>query len=93
MPAVVVVAGCFGGGPRAHEPAEVGPPATAATVTRVRVGYGAYEVRYGLGRVWAATAAGVAGVDAASGHIVGKAVIHSDSEWSNVAVGGGSGGS
>ena len=94
-----LAAGCLGGGshdsgvPATAPPLRVvtsGPPVTiGATVRRVQVGYGPYEVRYGFDRLWAATAAGVVSVDPASGKVVGRVNLNNQSEWSNLALGDG----
>jgi hypothetical protein len=98
----LVVAGCFddgspsGAGPtvRATTPplrvVTDGPPVSPGAVVRpIRVGYGPYEARYGLGRVWIANVAGIASVDPVTGLPVGRANLRNQSEWSNVALGGG----
>jgi hypothetical protein len=98
----LVVAGCFddsapsGAGPIAHATApplrlvKNGPPVSPGAVVRpIRVGYGPYEARYGLGRVWVANVAGIVSVDPVSGKPVGRANLQNQSEWSNVALGGG----
>jgi hypothetical protein len=98
----LVVAGCFddgapsGAGPVVHATAPFlrlvtnGPPVSPGAIVRpVRVGYGPYEARYGLGRVWIANVAGIASVDPVSGKPVGRANLRNQSEWSNVALGGG----
>jgi hypothetical protein len=98
----LVVTACFdggspsGAGPIAHATAPAlrlvrkGPPVSPSAVVRpIRVGYGPYEARYGLGRVWVATVAGIVSIDPVSGKLAGRVNLHNQSEWSNVAVGGG----
>jgi hypothetical protein len=98
----LVVTGCLddgapsGAGPIVHATAPPlrlvtsGPPVSPGAVVRpIRVGYGPYEARYGLGRVWVANVAGIVSVDPVSGTPVGRANLHNQSEWSNVALGGG----
>ena len=98
----LVLTGCFddgspsGAGPTVHAVApplrlvRSGPPVSPGAIVRaIRVGYGPYEARYGLGRVWVANVAGIVSVDPVSGKPVGRANLHNQSEWSNVALGGG----
>jgi hypothetical protein len=98
----LVVTGCFddgspsGAGPTVHPTVPSlrlvtdGPPISPSAVVRpIRVGYGPYEARYGLGRVWVANVAGIVSVEPVSGKPVGRANLHNQSEWSNVALGGG----
>jgi len=98
----LVLTGCFDDGspsgarPIVHATAPAlrlvtnGPPVSPGAIVRpVRVGYGPYEARYGLGRVWVANVTGIVSVDPVSGKPVGRANLHNDSEWSNVALGGG----
>jgi hypothetical protein len=99
---VLALTGCFddgspsGAGPTVRATAPLlrlvtnGPPVSPGAIVRpIRVGYGPYEARYGLGRVWVANVAGIVSVDPVSGKPVGRANLHNDSEWSNVALGGG----
>jgi hypothetical protein len=94
----ILATGCIGGGARNIGGAPTtgpsirvvtsGPPVTVGAIVRpVKVGYGPYEVRYGLDRLWVATAAGVVSVNPASGNVVGRADLNNQSEWSNVALG------
>ena len=98
----LVVTGCFddgspsGAGPTGHATAPpirlvtTGPPVSPGAIVRpIRVGYGPYEARYGLGRVWVANVAGIVSVDPVSGKPVGRADLGNDSEWSNLALGDG----
>lgn len=63
----------------------------AHRVTTVHTGYGPYDLAYGFGAVWVATVHGVSRLDPRTGRVEATIEVPGNtSEWSNVAVGGGS---